>query len=30
MVEPDGLETDEQLAGWIARAMAFVATLPKK
>jgi TfoX/Sxy family transcriptional regulator of competence genes len=30
MVEPDGLETDEQLAGWIARAMAFVATLLTK
>ena len=30
MVEPDGLETDEQLAGWIQRAVEFVLTLAKK
>ena len=30
MVEPDGLETDEQLTGWIQRAVEFVVGLPKK
>jgi len=30
MVEPDGLETDEQLTGWIQRAVEFVGGLPKK
>lgn len=30
MVEPDGLENDEQLASWIERSVAFVKTLPKK
>ncbi len=30
MVEPDGLEDDRQLDGWIERAMAFVETLPGK
>jgi len=30
MVEPDGLETDEQLAGWIRRSEEFVCTLPRK
>ena len=30
MVEPDGLETDEQLSGWIERAVEFVETLPRK
>src|SRR5688500_535259 len=30
MVEPEGVEDDEQLAGWIERAMKFVKTLPKK
>lgn len=30
MVEPDGLEDDEQLRGWIERAWTFVGTLPKK
>jgi TfoX/Sxy family transcriptional regulator of competence genes len=30
MVEPDGLETDEQLRGWIDQAREFVVTLPKK
>jgi hypothetical protein len=30
VVEPEGVEDDEQLAGWIERAMKFVKTLPKK
>ncbi|MFO0866573.1 MAG: TfoX/Sxy family protein [Gemmataceae bacterium] len=30
MVEPEGVEDDEQLAGWIDRALKFVKTLPKK
>lgn len=30
MVEPEGLEDDDQLAGWIERALTFVTTLPKK
>jgi TfoX/Sxy family transcriptional regulator of competence genes len=30
MVQPDGLETDEQLTGWIQRAVDFVGTLPRK
>ena len=30
MVEPDGLESDEQLRGWINQAKEFVVTLPKK
>jgi len=30
MVEPEGIEDDEQLAGWIGRAEEFVRTLPKK
>lgn len=30
LVKPDGVENDEQLRGWIERAMKFVATLPKK
>lgn len=30
MIEPDGIEDDEQLFGWIERATAFVKTLPKK
>jgi TfoX/Sxy family transcriptional regulator of competence genes len=30
MVEPDGVEEDAQLAQWIARATAFVTTLPRK
>lgn len=29
-VEPEGIEDDDQLAGWIERAMKFVKTLPKK
>jgi hypothetical protein len=30
MVEPDGIETDEQLSDWIRRSEDFVSTLPKK
>jgi TfoX/Sxy family transcriptional regulator of competence genes len=30
MVEADGIETDEQLDGWIERAVEFVEALPKK
>jgi TfoX/Sxy family transcriptional regulator of competence genes len=30
MVEPDGIESDEQLANWTEKAVAFVSTLPKK
>src|SRR5690348_12183048 len=30
LVEPDGIETDEQLADWIRRSDKFVNTLPKK
>jgi TfoX/Sxy family transcriptional regulator of competence genes len=30
MVEPDGIETDEQLSEWIRRAEEFVGLLPKK
>ncbi len=30
LVEPDGVDSDEQLAGWIERAEAFVETLPAK
>jgi hypothetical protein len=30
IVEPDGLESDRQLVGWVERAMKFVETLPKK
>jgi hypothetical protein len=30
MVEPDGIENDEQLIAWIERAMKFVTALPKK
>ena len=30
MVEPDGIETDEQLAGWVRRSIKFVSTLPEK
>ena len=29
-VEPEGIEDDDQLAGWIERATKFVRTLPKK
>lgn len=30
IVDPDGLERDEQLAAWLARAQEFVETLPAK
>ena len=30
MVEPDGLETDEQLTGWVQRAVEFVGELSVK
>ena len=30
MVEADGLETDQQLNGWIERSVEFVSTLPGK
>ncbi len=29
-IEPDGVEDDEQLKGWIQQAMKFVRTLPKE
>ncbi|MHB0956887.1 MAG: TfoX/Sxy family protein [Pirellulaceae bacterium] len=30
MVKAEGTETDEQLSGWIERAIEFVETLPRK
>jgi hypothetical protein len=30
MLEPDGLERDDDLADWVERSIAFVKTLPKK
>jgi hypothetical protein len=30
MIEPDGLDPDADLAAWLARAEAFVETLPAK
>ena|SRR5437764_143435 len=30
LVEPEGVEDDDQLKGWIERATKFVRTLPKK
>jgi TfoX/Sxy family transcriptional regulator of competence genes len=30
LVEPEGVEDDEQLSDWIQRAMKFVGTLPAK
>src|SRR4029079_8063500 len=30
MVEPDGMETEEQLHKWVGRAVEFVETLPRK
>jgi hypothetical protein len=30
LVEPEGVEDDDQLSGWIQRAMKFVRTLPAK
>ena len=29
-VEPAGVETDEELAGWIKQALAYARTLPPK
>ena len=29
-VEPEGVEDDDQLRGWVERATKFVRTLPKK
>jgi TfoX-like protein len=29
-VEPEGVDSDEQLAGWVERSRAFVRTLPAK
>ncbi len=30
MIEPEAIDTDEQLRGWIDRASEFVGTLPRK
>jgi TfoX/Sxy family transcriptional regulator of competence genes len=30
LVEPEGVETDEQLAEWVRRSLEFVASLPAK
>ena len=30
MVEPDGLDTDDQLTNWVEQSIAFVSILPKK
>jgi hypothetical protein len=30
MIEPAGLDTDEQLSGWIQQSVEFVTTLPRK
>jgi len=30
MVEPDGIETDDQLNEWVRMSVEFVSTLPKK
>jgi hypothetical protein len=30
LIEPEGIENEAQLKGWIDRAMKFVRTLPKK
>ena len=30
LVEPEGVEDDDQLAGWIGRATKFVGKLPRK
>ena len=29
LIEPEGIETDEQLRGWIERSFEFVSALPK-
>ena len=30
VVAPEGVDTDERLAGWVERSRAFVRTLPPK
>lgn len=30
MIEPEGIESDDQLSDWIQRSVKFVSTLPKK
>ncbi|MCE9526447.1 MAG: TfoX/Sxy family protein [Planctomycetales bacterium] len=30
LVEPEGIESDEQLKQWIERAVSFVASMPRK
>ena len=30
MVEPDGIDSDEQLNAWVRRSLDFVSALPKK
>lgn len=30
LIEPDGIETDEQLNAWVQRSAIFVSTLPRK
>lgn len=30
MIEPDGVDTDEQLNAWVQRSVEFVSTLPRK
>lgn len=30
LIEPEGVETDEQLRGWIEKSVAFVSTFPPK
>jgi TfoX/Sxy family transcriptional regulator of competence genes len=30
LVEPEGVEADDQLGGWVRRAVKFVGTLPAK
>jgi hypothetical protein len=30
LVDPDGIESDAQLAAWIEKALSFVRTLPRK
>jgi hypothetical protein len=30
LVEPEGVEGDDQLKGWIERALKFLKALPKK
>jgi hypothetical protein len=30
MIGPEGIDTEDELRGWIDQAMAFVSTLPRK